>query len=189
MDMGPERCIQKSGVWRLHQQKSTDIKNRSPLSSERTDSWHHGFGHSDSSPVQEYTPLAKSQADGGGCSSGFTKHYQIIPLQNSNCVWVSVTCPRVCPYLQWCFTLFASRYLSGIYSVLFQVTFDSTCKEILFLHEVQGKLIKATMGFTSPGFEKMQISSHVYVYKPYCSTRIKILKMILALTKLMIFKN
>lgn len=79
-------------------------------------------------------------------------------------------------------------YLSGIYSVLFQVTFDSTHKES-FLNEVQGKLVKLTMCFTSPGFEKMQISVPVYIYKPYCSTRIKILKMILALTKLMIFKN
>ena len=87
------------------------------------------------------------------------------------------------------FTLVASVYLSGIYSVLFQVTFDSTYKETLFLHEVEGKLIQATMSFTSPDLEKMQISVHVYVYKPYCSTRIKMFKMILALTKPMILKN
>lgn len=82
-------------------QEPTDTKDRSPLSSESTASWHHDFGHLYSSPVQEHSLLAKSQVDGGGLCSGFTKHYQIIPLQNSNCVWGSVTCPRVCPYIQW----------------------------------------------------------------------------------------
>lgn len=71
MDMGLERCIQKSGVWRPQQQKETDIKDitlvlrKNSLMAQRL--W-----TLDSSPVQEHTPLAKSQADGGGCSSGFT---------------------------------------------------------------------------------------------------------------------
>lgn len=63
----------------------------------------------DTTTLDIYTPalckntvrLLKARPMAVVCSGGFTKHYQIIPLQNSNCVWGSVTCPRVCPYIQW----------------------------------------------------------------------------------------